>query len=361
MPEPRLLLVMGESTGGTGRHVGMLAAAMTERDLAVTICTPAGTAARLTLAATGARVVELPVGSGRGAIRAVRGVRRLAGGSDVVHAHGLRAALVTALARPAVSVATWHNAPLAGGVRGFVHSGLERIAARGCDLTLAASPDLAVRARRAGGRDVRNVFVPAPTPARSGVAGAALRRSLGADDRPLLLAVGRLHRQKRLDVLIAAAARWRDRSPRPLLVIAGDGPLRLALERQATAAGADVQFLGARDDVPDLLAAADVAVISSDWEARPLVAQEALRAGVPLVASRVGGLPELVGEAALLVPPGRPADVATAVQRVLDDSALRRRLAAAGPVQAATWPPAAACWDQHHAIYLDLTSRSSIC
>ena len=67
--------------------------------------------------------------------------------------------------------------------------------------------------------------------------------------------------------------------------------------------------------MPDLLAAADLAVVTSDWEARQLFAQEALHAGVPLVATAVGGLPELVGDAAVLVPAGDVDAVDTAVAR----------------------------------------------
>lgn len=359
MPELRLMLVMADSTGGIGRHVRMLAAAMVRRGADVTVCAPAATANRLDLGATGSHVVELPVGSLRRAAGTHRALRAAAAGADVVHAHGLRAAAASVAARPAAaSVATWHNAPLAGGARGIAHRTLERVAARGTDLTLAASPDLAERARRAGARDVRTVFVPAPPPPPSGADPAAVRRALGAGQRPIVLAVGRLHRQKRFDVLIRAAAQWAQREPMPLLVIAGDGPLRRELTRAAAAGPADVRFLGAREDVPALLAAADVAVISSDWEAQPLVAQEALAAGVPLVATGVGGLPGLVGDAALLVPPGRPPELAAAVGRLLDEPTLRERLTVAGPRQAARWPATGECWDQLSEIYLDLMSRS---
>ena len=88
------------------------------------------------------------------------------------------------------------------------------------------------------------------------------------------------------------------------MVIAGSGPAYLPLAARISAARAPVTLLGHRTDVADLLAGADLAVVTSDWEARQLFAQEALRAGVPLVATAVGGLPELVGDAAVLVPPG---------------------------------------------------------
>ncbi|OMI37381.1 group 1 glycosyl transferase [Streptomyces sparsogenes DSM 40356] len=82
---------------------------------------------------------------------------------------------------------------------------------------------------------------------------------------------------------------WRALDPQPLLVIAGEGAGRAALQRRIDAEELPVRLLGRREDVPALLAAADVAVLSSRWEARSLLAQEALHAGVPLVATAVGG------------------------------------------------------------------------
>ncbi|GAB3959135.1 hypothetical protein GCM10027614_78030 [Micromonospora vulcania] len=97
-------------------------------------------------------------------------------------------------------------------------------------------------------------------------------------------------------------------------------------------------LLGHRTDVADLLAGADLAVVTSDWEARQLFAQEALRVGVPLVATAVGGLPDLVGDAAALVPAGDVDAVDTAVRALLDDPAARAEVGRRGADRAATWP-----------------------
>src|SRR5439155_1128141 len=181
---------------------------------------------------------------------------------------------------------------------------LERRVARLADVTLGASTDLVARALAAGGRDVRPGAVAAPVLPPPSRPAAEVRDELGvAEGQPLLLSVGRLHPQKGYDVLIDAAARWRGRTPSPVVAVAGTGPVYLGLAAHASAARAPVLLLGYRDDVSDLLGAADLAVVTSIWEARQLFAQEALRAGVPLVATSVGGLPELVGEAAVLVPP----------------------------------------------------------
>jgi glycosyltransferase involved in cell wall biosynthesis len=154
----------------------------------------------------------------------------------------------------------------------------------------------------------------------------------------VLLAVGRLAPQKDYPTMLAAARLWNDLDPTPVLAIAGDGPLRGQMQASIDHDGLPVRLLGARDDVADLLAAADAVVLTSTWEARALVAQEALRAGVPLVATAVGGVPGLVGDAALLVPAGDPAALAAAVRRVLTEPGLAATLAGAGRVQSSAWP-----------------------
>ena len=153
------------------------------------------------------------------------------------------------------------------------------------------------------------------------------------------MAAGRLAPQKGFATLIEAAARWQDLSPAPLLAIAGEGPLRAELATAAAPLGPAVRFLGHRADVPALLAAADVFVLPSVWEGQPLILQEALRAGRPIVATRVGGIPGLTGEdGALLIPPDDPAALAAAVRRLLTSASLARRMAGAALARARTLP-----------------------
>jgi len=154
-----------------------------------------------------------------------------------------------------------------------------------------------------------------------------------------VLAAGRLAAQKGFGTLLEAAASWRDMNPQPLLLIAGDGPLSEELRATAASLGIDAEFLGHRDDVPALLAAATMFVLPSLWEGQPLVLQEALRAGVPVVATRAGGIPHLTGDdAAVLVPPGDAARLAAAVRAVLGDPALAARLRAAASKRGAELP-----------------------
>jgi glycosyltransferase involved in cell wall biosynthesis len=341
----RVALVLASSTGGIGRHVSSLAKGLLARGLAVTVYAPDAAGRQFGFETDGSTFVpvEIPASPQPGDLRAVRGLRRALAehGVDIVHAHGLRAGLVSGWAKPVgvPLVVTWHNAVLAGGLRGRAYYLLERRVARIADVTLGASRDLVDRAITLGGPDVRLGAVAAPilgAPARKPV---DVRAELGIPDgAPFVLSVGRLHPQKGYETLIGAASRWRTRDPEPVVAIAGTGPAFLTLTAQISEMDANVQLLGHRDDVADLLGAADLAVVSSVWEARQLFAQEALRAGVPLVSTAVGGLPDLLGDGAVLIPAGDVGALDEAVTALLDDPGRRRILADAGLTQAATWP-----------------------
>ncbi len=360
MTAARIAYVLGTTAGGTGRHVAMLAEGCAERGRAVRVFGPESARGLFPGASFAAvDIADRPrPAADAAAVRRLRGL--LAGfGPDVVHAHGLRAALVAALARaragrsrPAL-VVTVHNVPPSGAVPGAIYLALERLTARRADAVLCVSADLADRMRRAGARDIALAVVPAPAAAAPSAEDIGKARAdIGAAGRPVVLAVGRLAPQKGFDVLIEAMTRLRARELAPLLVIAGEGPLAGQLAAQSRAAGCDVRFLGARTDIPALLAAADVVAVPSRWEGQPLIVQEALRAGRPLVASQVGGIPALTGDnAALLVPVADPGQLASAVLSVLNDQALATRLGAAARARAQVLPTAADAVDAALALY----------
>jgi glycosyltransferase involved in cell wall biosynthesis len=368
-PGARVALVLGTSHGGMGAHVRMLAAGLAERGARVAVLGPRATVreidagrgidtARGTPISFGAvEIGDRPRPRDAGTLARLR---RLLAGADVVHAHGIRAGALCALAlsgrrRPAL-VVTVHNAPpLAGGVPALAYRALEAIAARGAGTVLCVSGDLEARMRAAGARRVGHAVVPAPPASKAGArraGGCPAPGRAGPDwdgpgggGRPVVLGAGRLVPQKGFGILLEAAASWQDMDPRPLVVIAGAGPLAGSLRDQAAALGVDAVFLGHRDDVPGLLAVADVFAIPSWWEGQPLVLQEALRAGVPVVATRVGGIPGLTGDgapqgsaAAVLVRPGDRRELASAVRAVLGDPALAARLRAAARARAAGLP-----------------------
>jgi glycosyltransferase involved in cell wall biosynthesis len=149
-------------------------------------------------------------------------------------------------------------------------------------------------------------------------------------DGPTLAFAGRVTRQKALGLSLDALSRVEGVS----FLVAGDGPDLEELRREASERGLDgrVRFLGplARDDVLALFRAADASLLSSTWENFPHTVVEALAVGTPVVATAVGGVPELVrdGENGLLVPRGDAEALAEAIRRLVDDPGLRGRLAA---------------------------------
>ncbi|WP_285664437.1 glycosyltransferase family 4 protein [Actinorhabdospora filicis] len=364
----RVHLVLATSTGGVGQHVASLVEGLVAADARVTVAGPAATEELFGFGARGARFVPVEISAGVDPVADARAARRLraalrgpggARATDIVHAHGMRAGLVARAARPlgAPLVVTWHNVLMStGGVKGRVLGAAEKAVARGADLSLCVSEDLVTRVLRLGGRDVRFGPVPAPPLPPAARDAAAVRAELGvAEGRPLVLSIARLAPQKRVDVLIDAAASLAGRDPAPLFVVAGEGPLREDLAARIAATGAPVTLLGHRKDVPDLLGAADLVVGTAEWEGYPLFAQEALRSGTPLIATRVGGVPHVTGDAAILVAPGEAAATAAAIARVLDDAGERERLSAAGRERGAGLPTVADAVAQVEAVYRELT------
>ncbi|MFJ4970240.1 glycosyltransferase family 4 protein [Streptomyces sp. NPDC088755] len=339
MSQLRTVQVLGGGSAGSSAHVGSLTAGLVARGVHVTVCAPPAVDDAYDFTAAGARF--LPV-SRRSDPAAVAALRAACAGADVVHAHGLHAASRTALAlsgRTVPLVMTWHTRRYAEGARRQILHLLERRAVRAAAVVLAPSSDLVDRARRRGARDARLAPLAAPLPRSAGALDAGkVRAELGAVERPLLMAVGSLVPHHGFDTLLDAARHWRGLDPVPLLVIAGEGRDRSALQQRIRSEELPVRLIGCRKDVGELLATADLAVLPSRWEGRSLLAREALRLGVPLVATGVGGVPELVGEAAELVPYGDAEALARTVARLLGDPERCDALAGAGRSQAASWP-----------------------
>jgi glycosyltransferase involved in cell wall biosynthesis len=360
----RIVEVLATSAGGVGTHVRALLPTLREAGADVGVCGAPATEELFGFTAGGADFTPVGISNGLAPVadaRAALQLRRALAGADLVHAHGLRAGLVAATAlrsrgpRPPL-VLTLHNALQEGGGRTrAAMQALERLTIRGADLVLAVSSDLAANARRAGASDVRVAPALAPPLPPAQRSRDEVRAELGvAEGRALVIAVGRLHPQKGYDVLLDAVGRWAGTDEPPLLAIAGDGPLHEELAARIAAERLPVVLLGRRGDVPDLLGAADVCVLPSRWEGSPFTAQEALRAGTPLVSTRAGGIPELVGEAADLVPVGDAQALADALDRVLTDPAHAAALGEAGRRQAAQWPDEAGAGRRVVAVYREL-------
>jgi glycosyltransferase involved in cell wall biosynthesis len=359
--QPQVVEVLGTSAGGVGVHVRSLVTHLVAWGWTVTVAAPNVTHALFDFA--GARVLTVPIhGAGR-ELLAVPALRRAMRDAAIVHAHGLRAGTAAVLTRATVRpsrrvplVVTWHNAVLATGVAGRLLGLGERLVARGAGVNLGVSPDLVERIRALGGRDVRLAPVPPPQPVPARTR-EQVRAELGlASRRALVVCVARLHHQKGLDVLLDAATRL---AGPPLVVIAGDGPLRPELQAGIRRTQAPVRLLGRRADVADLLAAADLVVLPSRWEGSPLVLQEAMALGRPVVATDVGGVANLAGDGARLVPADDPGALAAAMTELLGDPQQRRELGVRATAVAATWPDERASAATIDRLYRELIGASS--
>ncbi|PZG88617.1 glycosyltransferase [Streptomyces sp. NTH33] len=355
----RTVQVLGGGSTGSSAHVRSLAAGLVARGVRVTVCAPSEADRAYGFTDVGAQHVHVPRSSDPVSVAALRTV---CADADLVHAHGLHASFRAALAlggRDTPLVVTWHNHTHAEGARAHLLRLLERRVVRAATVVLGTTSGLVDRARRRGARDARLAAVAVPPPA----AGyehpdrprSKVRAELGVIDRPLLLAVASLDPDRGHELLLDAARAWRLLDPAPLALVAGEGPLRAQLQRRIEEEELPVRLLGRREDVGELLAAADVALLPRSWETRSVLAQEALHARVPLVAVRTGGIPELVGDAAELVPDQDAEAFAGAVVRLLGDPERREALRERGARQAGTWPTEDETVAQVLSVYDELT------
>ena len=150
----------------------------------------------------------------------------------------------------------------------------------------------------------------------------------------LLGTVGRMHPQKGHVYLLTALRRVRERFPDARLLVVGDGRLRAQLQSQVHEQQLEdgVTFTGVRSDIPEILSALDLFVLPSLWEGLPNVILEAMAAGLPVVATAVGGAPELVadGQTGLLVPPAQAEALEQAIMQMLENPAQAKNMGQAG-------------------------------
>ena len=260
------------------------------------------------------------------------------GGVQIVHGHmfgsNVWAVTLGRLASVPVVVTHEHTWAFSGGrLRGIAD---RRLIAAGSDVVIACSQEdrrRMIERQRIAPTAVR--FVPNGIDGRSPTPGRDVRAELGiAGAAPVVGSVGALRPQKRFDVLLRAAAVLAPRCPGLRVVLVGEGAERARLEALAAELelGDTLLMLGAREDVPDILQAFDVAVTSSDFEGSPLSVMEYMEAGLPVVATAVGGLPQMIhdGVHGVLVPRRDPVALADAIAGLLADPQRRRELGAAG-------------------------------
>jgi glycosyltransferase involved in cell wall biosynthesis len=272
----------------------------------------------------GVQVVSLGMAKGvadpRGMVRLARAVRSFR--PDVVHSHMVHANLLSRATRlmchMPVLVCTAHNVDEGGRWRERLYRLTDRLA----DVTTNVSKAGVERYIRVGAVPARRIRcipngIDVARFERSPTVRSAVRSALHVSDAFVFLAVGRLERAKGFDVLVRAMPSVMLARDDAVFLIVGDGSQLHTLEKAARSC-TNVRFLGARDDVPDLMAAADALVVPSRWEGLPMVLLEAASAGLPVVATDVGGNAEVVAdrETGFLVPPDDPEALGVAMVRM---------------------------------------------
>ena len=327
----RVLQLVRPALGGIRQHVLNLVDGLDSARVTLSVAAPPAFVREVMTHPGLLATIPLDIAARLSPARDLLAARRLAGVlpqfAEVVHAHGARAAWVAALAhrrRPFPLVFTAHN--LIGrdlpSRLGIPFIGFH------CARILAVSPSVADSLAACGVPRARIQVIPNGVDLSyfdpAGMDRSAARQSLAVPETAFVVAAAaRLSREKGIDTLLLAAGQRAGMT----FLVAGDGPLRSALARQTPS---NAKLLGRLADVRPLLAAADVFAVPSRREGQGMAALEAMAAGVPLVAARVGGLADMLadGETALLVPPDDPDALAAALSRLQSDSRLRQKLVA---------------------------------
>lgn len=323
----RVLEVLGHSAGGIARHVHQVVEGLGARpSLELEIAGPSLVAARFDRP-----ILDLDIPDGiTGHRRAMRSLKAILGSGDfsVVHAHGLRAGLDTVLAAEGTTpvLVTLHNlvTPDASWLKRWLFRRAERTIACRAHLTFVVSKDMEEHLKRVApncATRLETLHAAIGDPPRVGRDRSAVRAELEVPQgAALVVTVTRLAPQKDLTTMLEALSRLEREA---VLAVVGEGPLETELRSAADGLGISerVRFTGFRIDAPDIIAAADAFCMSSTWEAVALAAQEAVLLGVPVVATAVGGLVELIedGVSGRLVPPRDPDALAAALEDVLAD------------------------------------------
>jgi L-malate glycosyltransferase len=350
--------------GGTEKQIVLLAAGLRARGIDARVLTMfEGGAREQALRDAGVPIVRLgftrlhPVmgvtGNAAAFARLVRLLRR--DRPDVLHAFLLHSYLIAApaarIARVPVLVAGRRSLGDFKQDRRLLLR-LERLATRTTDLLIANAHAVAEDTRErehVPAEKISVVYNGLPDDAFTAWTPASIKTV-----HPMLLCVANLKAYKGHEHLLRAAALLRARGRPCTLVLVGEGEQRPQLERQARQLHLDVRFLGACTEVGPLLARADVVALPSLHEGMSNAVMEAMSAGRPVVATAVGGTPELLRDRGILVPPGDPSALASAIDALLADPGRGASLGAAARRWSRMNLSADSMVEEHVRIYSDL-------
>jgi glycosyltransferase involved in cell wall biosynthesis len=361
-PPTRVLLVIDSlDGGGAERYVVDLAIALRRRGWPVEVACSIGGVRAGTLADAGVPVSVLlgELVKRRVSRRYGRALRRLIEERRpaVVHAHLYASEAAAALAARSVPVPLLITEHTEAPWRGRRARAVSRELYARADRVVAVST--AIRNLLVEEYDVPPARVDVVLPATT--ASVAPRPVARGPRGSVLGVVGRLVPEKGVDVFLQAAALALGVVPHARFLVVGDGPMREDLERRAHSLGIaeSVTFTGFRADAPHVIAGLDVLAVPSRSDGSPLVVCEAMAAGIPVVASRVGGLPDLVqdGRTGLLVQPGQAEDLARAMVSLQLDLTAAKELGTRGREVAATRTHAHLV-DRMEALYRSLAARA---
>ncbi|MCL5960304.1 MAG: glycosyltransferase family 4 protein [Chloroflexi bacterium] len=337
-----LLLFYEPSPGGQSNHVLALANGLDKTRFRVAVAYPQHhTSTGKALKDVDVTAMALPVRRLNNALAGIKLLRLLRKDPvDILHVHGHEAGIwgrvVGRLAGVRANIYTPHT----------LHSGVlgERTYLR-MEGAMARSTDFWVSVNNSDCATLTNCGIPAAkiSVVPNGIdAGAVANRARGAsrdalgirEDEPLVVQVGRISTQKGPGYFMRAAAKALERNQSIRFLLVGDGPLRAEMELLAKSLGVarNVLFLGWRDDVVQVMSCADVVALSSLWEGLPYVLLEAMALGKPVVATDVGGNPEIVENerTGFIVPPRDEMSLAQGVLRLTEDPTAARRMGEAG-------------------------------
>ncbi len=360
--------------GGVARHILDISGELEQRGWKVTIVSPDNDFFASQAASSSIELIELPMVRDIRPLADARSLVRLYGllrsiRPTLVHVHSSKAGFLGRLAGTFAAVPVivftpncWSFQSVEGRRQHF-YAFLERLAARFGDMTVAVSNreiQDALRLRVVTRGQVRLIHNAVP-PIRKGELPRHVARAL-PQASPLIVSVGRLSEQKGYCYLVEAMAMVKKEAPDAHLVIAGDGPLRQQLEKQAVRLGVDdvLHFLGNLDNVTPLLEVADFFVLPSLWEGLPFAALEAMAAGLAIVATEPSEDLVVEGENGFTVDSRHPVPLAEAMLKLIRKPESWKRMGQASRSRADSHFSLQGCVDATESLYLELLTRKGL-